>query len=99
MADSAISSLTLAEVINGADLFVLEQNGTAKKLTGASLTEYVNRNVVSVTIHALSASATPPADLDRLTGQLSLGVPRGNSIVTAQVDSNSDLILDRKSVV
>lgn len=80
-------------MINGADLFVLEQNGTAKKLTGASLTEYVNRNVVSVTIHALSASATPTADFDRITGQLSLGVPRGNSIVTAQVDSNSDLIL------
>jgi len=93
VADSAISTLTLADLITDADLFVLEQNGEAKKLKGATLTEYVNRNVVSVSIHALSPSATPTADYDRITGNLSLGVPRGNSIVTASIDSNSDLIL------
>lgn len=93
MADQAISSLALAEAINNADLFVLEQSGVAKKLTGATLTQFINRNLVNVSVHALASTSTPTADFDRITGTLSLGIPNGNSIVSAQVDNNANLIL------
>lgn len=41
MADKAISDLTAAEKITDADLFLLEQGGTAKKLTGQTLIAFL----------------------------------------------------------
>lgn len=41
MADKAISDLTAASEIVGTDLFVLEQAGTAKKLSGQTLTTFL----------------------------------------------------------
>ena len=41
MADKAISELVSAEQITATDLFVLEQNGTAKKLTGQVLLNWL----------------------------------------------------------
>lgn len=41
MADKAISELTAAEQITTADLFLLEQAGTAKKLTGQTLITFL----------------------------------------------------------
>lgn len=43
MADKAINELVAAEQITAADLFVLEQNGTAKKLTGQILLNWLTR--------------------------------------------------------
>ena len=63
MADKAISDLTQALQITNEDLFVLQQNGKAKKLKGATLLDFVTLNVVSVTVTTLpagsSARATP----------------------------------------
>jgi hypothetical protein len=41
MADKAISELVSAEQITATDMFVLEQNGTAKKLTGQVLLDWL----------------------------------------------------------
>ena len=41
MADKAISELTAATAVTTSDLFVLEQAGTAKKLSGQTLTTYL----------------------------------------------------------
>ncbi len=41
MADKAISELVAASAVNSADLFVLEQGGTAKKLTGQTLENWL----------------------------------------------------------
>lgn len=43
MADKAVSELIAAEQITATDLFVLEQNGTAKKLTGQILLNWLTR--------------------------------------------------------
>lgn len=92
MADKAISSLTLAEIINGADLFVLEQNGEAKALSGAKLTEFIDRQVLDVTVYDLSYTTKPTCNYDRITGKLSLGIPKGNSIVSISVNANDEIV-------
>lgn len=43
MADKAISELTAAEQITATDMFVLEQNNTAKKLTGQILLNWLTK--------------------------------------------------------
>lgn len=45
MADKQISDLVAATSVQVADLFVLEQSGTAKKLTGQILVNYLTANV------------------------------------------------------
>lgn len=45
MADKTISDLTPASEINSPDLFVLEQNSTAKKLSGQTLVVYLLRMI------------------------------------------------------
>ena len=90
--DRAISSLPLATAINLADLFVLEQNGEAKALSGQLLTEFIDRNILGVTVHDLSYGSTPTADYDRITGNLSLGIPKGNSIVSITLNANDQVV-------
>jgi len=94
MADAAISSLAAAENIGNADLFVLEQNGQAKKLSGATLASFINRDVMSVTVNELLTTESPSVDYDLITGALILGIPKGNSIVRAYVDNNYQLIME-----
>ena len=59
MADKTIGDLTQAESIGGEDLFVLQQNGEAKKLKGARLVKYaqdaVGEQVTAATEAAESA--------------------------------------------
>ena len=90
--DRAISSLPLATAINLADLFVLEQNGEAKALSGQLLTEFIDRNILGVTVHKLSYGAAPTADYDLITGNLSLGIPEGNSIVSITLNANDQIV-------
>ena len=47
MADKAISELIAAEQIKAADLFVLEQDSAAKKLTGQILLNWLTAMAVS----------------------------------------------------
>ena len=77
MADKTIGDLTQAESIGGEDLFVLQQNGEAKKLKGSQLIDYVTFNVISVTVETLPAGSQATATYNRTTGTLSLGIPQG----------------------
>ena len=77
MADKTIGDLTQAESIGGEDLFLLEQNGEAKKLKGEQLIGYVTMNVISVTVETLPAGSQATATYNRTTGELSLGIPQG----------------------
>ena len=77
MADKTISDLTQAESIGGEDLFVLQQNGEAKKLQGSQLIDYVTMNVISVTVETLPAGSQATATYNKTTGELSLGIPQG----------------------
>ena len=42
MADKSVGELISAQSVTPTDLFVLEQNGTAKKLTGQILLNWLN---------------------------------------------------------
>ena len=78
MADKAISDLTQALQITGEDLFVLQQNGEAKKLKGETLLGFVTLSVVSVTVTTLPAGSSATATYDKATGTLALGIPQGS---------------------
>ena len=77
MADKTIGDLTQAESIGREDLFVLQQNGEAKKLKGSQLIDYVTFNVISVTVETLPAGSQATATYNEATGTLSLGIPQG----------------------
>lgn len=78
MADKAISDLTQATQITNEDLFVLQQGGTAKKLKGATLLDFVTLSVVSVTVTTLPAGSLATATYDKSTDTLALGIPQGS---------------------
>ena len=84
MADKQITELTEATTITGVDLFVLEQDGTAKKLTGQKLLDFVTLSVVSVTVTTLPAGSQATAVYDKATGVLSLGIPQGKQGVQGE---------------
>ena len=76
--DKAISDLIQALQIANEDLFVLEQNGEAKKLKGETLLDFVTLSVVSVTVTTLPAGSSATATYDKSTGTLALGIPQGS---------------------
>lgn len=78
MADKAISDLTQATQLGDNDLFVLEQNGTAKKMLMALWKDYISRNVVSASATQLPAGSQPTATFNPANGALSLGIPKGD---------------------
>lgn len=77
MADKAISDLTQALQITNEDLFVLQQNGEAKKLPGKILLKYVTMDVMTVTVTTLPAGSLAAATYDKSTRTLALGIPQG----------------------
>lgn len=77
MADKSISDLIQALQITDEDLFVLEQNGEAKKLKGKTLLDFITLNVVSVTVTTLPAGSSATATYDTSTNTLALGIPQG----------------------
>lgn len=78
MADKTISELTQATQITNEDMFVLQQNGEAKKLLGMTLLDFVTLSVVSVTVTTLPAGSQATATYDKTTGTLALGIPQGS---------------------
>ena len=77
MADKSISDLIQALQITDEDLFVLEQNGEAKKLKGKTLLDFITLNVASVTVTTLPAGSSATATYDTSTNTLALGIPQG----------------------
>ena len=82
MADSAIGSLPAVQIMQAADLFVLEQNGEAMKLSGELLSSFIDRQITSVTVVEREATATYTASYNSDTGALTLGIPRGVGIAS-----------------
>lgn len=82
MADKSISDLIQALQITDEDLFVLEQNGEAKKLKGKTLLDFITLNVVSVTVTTLPAGSSATATYDTSTNTLALGIPQGDTGAT-----------------
>lgn len=78
MADKTISELTQATQITNDDMFVLQQNGEAKKLLGMTLLDFVTLSVVKVTVTTLPAGSQATATYDKTTGTLALGIPKGS---------------------
>ena len=92
MADSAIGNLPAAESILSSDLFVLEQNGSAKKLLASLLTQFIDRNVVSVNVTYVSAASTGSATYDSSTGALTLNIPKGAGVSGLEYISTTGLV-------
>ena len=88
--DKAISDLTQALQITNEDMFVLEQGGTAKKLKGATLLDFVTLSVVSVTVTTLPAGSSATATYDKSTGTLALGIPQGSKGDTGEQGPKGD---------
>lgn len=82
MADSTIGSLPATEIMQNADLFVLEQNGIAKKLTGALLSSFIDRQITTVTVVERAATEDYTCSYNPNTGALTIGVPRGVGIAS-----------------
>ena len=90
MADSTIGGLQEATTIGDNDLFVLEQNGTAKKLKGKALTEYVDREILDVDVTGtVGYTQTPTASYDTDTRTLSMQLQRGPGISSIEKTGTS----------
>lgn len=87
-----ISELPLAEAVRDADLIVIEQDGTAKKLEGVSLTRFIDRNVIDIAVSSLEYGVKPTVEYDKVTGKLKLGIPKGNSIVSISLNKNNQVV-------
>ena len=82
MADSTIGSLPAIEIMQNVDLFVLEQNGTAKKMSGEQLSAYIDRQIVSVNVVERAATQDYTESYNSNTGALVIGIPRGVGIAS-----------------
>lgn len=91
MADASIGSLPQAASIGNTDKFLLEQQGEAKYILGALLTDFINRNVTDVTVTTLSYDSSCTVTYDPNTGALNLGIPRGKE-GTAAILSDSEVV-------
>lgn len=77
MADRLISELIQATEVTDSDLFVLQQGGMAKKLSGSTLKDYVVLDVVSAEAQTLPAGSEATANYDQANKALKIGVPTG----------------------
>lgn len=91
MADKTIGDLTQAESIGNEDLFVLQQNGEAKKLKGEQLMDYVTLSVISVTAETLPAGYQATATYNKTTGELYLGIPQGEQGVKGDTGAQGEV--------
>lgn len=78
MADKAINDLIQALQITDDDLFVLQQQGEAKKLKGKTLLEFLTFNVMRVSVETLPTGSQATATFNPNNGTLTLGIPRGD---------------------
>lgn len=89
MADSPVGSLPAVSTVYDADYFVLEQDGLAKKMSGAQLMAYVDRDILSVSCYELPAGSNATVSYNRLTGNLTIGLPKANGITSVTQNPNT----------
>lgn len=78
MADKAINDLIQALQITDDDLFVLQQQGVAKKLKGKTLLKFLTFNVLRVSTETLPTGSQATATFNPNNGTLTLGIPKGD---------------------
>ena len=84
VSEKTIGDLPAATDIYNDDLFLLQQNGEAKKLTGSKLTNYVTRDVVQIDVEVVDYTVTPVSTYDSATHTLDMQVNRGPGIASWQ---------------
>ena len=92
MADSPISGLPETTTVGDNDLILLEQNSTAKKVSGRNWKQYFNANVISASATAVEPTLNPTATYNQLTNNLALTLPSADYIDTVELTSTSGLV-------
>lgn len=89
MADRTVRELPVATSIGSTDVFLVDQGGQAMQVPGSLLTQYIDRNIVGVEIHAIAADQDAYGVFNQATGQLQLYIPRGSGITSVTKTSTS----------
>ena len=93
MADeSTIGNLPAASSLGNLDFIPIEQGGTAKKLQGADLLQYIDANIVSASVTVIPPDQDPSAVYDPVSGELVLYLPASDEIVSCTKTATSDLV-------
>ena len=93
MADeSTIGNLPAASSLGNLDLIPIEQGGTAKKLQGADLLQYIDANIVSASVTVVPPDQDPSAVYDPVSGELVLYLPASDEIVSCTKTATSGLV-------
>lgn len=91
MADIAISALDPVQSINDTDSLLIDQSGTARRVTGQQLTQFIDRNVVGVTVNIVPSTQAGGGSYNSTTHVLTLNIPEGNGVVSlAAVETGSN---------
>lgn len=91
MADSPISGLPETTIVGDDDLILLEQNATAKKVSGRNWKQYFNANVVTASATTVEPTLNPTATYNQYTNNLSLTLPSADYIDTVTKTGQSHL--------
>lgn len=91
MADKAISDLTQALQITGEDLFVLQQNGEAKKLKGSQVVQYAKDSVAAEVqgVKEYADTAKASADAAAASATKAAGAAQGIDDKVAAADASA----------
>ena len=89
--DKAISDLTQALQITGEDLFVLQQNGEAKKLKGSQVVQYAKDSVAAEVqgVKEYADSAKASADAAAASAEKAAGAAQGIDDKVAAADASA----------
>ena len=82
MADSPISGLPVQTTLEDSDLFLTEHNNLPYKITGETLKDYFNANVISADASPIDPDDPPQATFDVNTGNLHFDLPTGDYFVS-----------------
>lgn len=92
MADSPISGLPETTTVGDDDLILLEQNATAKKVSGRNWKQYFNANVVTASATTVEPTLNPTATYNQYTNNLSLTLPSADYIDTVTKTASVGLV-------
>lgn len=92
MADQYITDLPAAVSIQDTDALLVDQNSVAKMITGMLLKNYINRNILTISVETVaSTSSAAVKSYNSATGALVLQIPQGVGISTITAGTTSGL--------
>ena len=92
MADRYITDLPAATSIQDSDALLVDQSSVARMITGSLLKNYINRNILSITVN--TGASTDPARVvsyNAQSGALVLEIPKGIGIKSITAGPTSGL--------